>query len=108
MAGDVTDDDHRADARGRGRVSADGSTCWCTTPAPSVRCRCDRWPRSSIADLQQVWRTNVGAPLVLTGELLPWLRRTDGVLRLGQLGRRGRSTTRPGGCTAPARPPSTT
>jgi NAD(P)-dependent dehydrogenase (short-subunit alcohol dehydrogenase family) len=35
---------------------------------------------ASIADLQRVWRTNIGAPLVLTGELLPWLRLSDGVL----------------------------
>jgi NAD(P)-dependent dehydrogenase (short-subunit alcohol dehydrogenase family) len=27
-----------------------------------------------------VWRTNIGAPVVLTGELLPWLRLSDGVL----------------------------
>lgn len=33
-----------------------------------------------IADLQQVWRTNIGAPLVLTGRLLPALRAAQGVL----------------------------
>lgn len=33
-----------------------------------------------ITDLQRVWRTNVGAPLVLTGALLPWLREADGVV----------------------------
>lgn len=27
-----------------------------------------------IAEMAEAWRTNVGAPLVLTGELLPWLR----------------------------------
>lgn len=31
-------------------------------------------------DLQRVFRTNVGAPLVLTGQLLPWLTRSDGIL----------------------------
>jgi NAD(P)-dependent dehydrogenase (short-subunit alcohol dehydrogenase family) len=35
---------------------------------------------ASIADLQRVLRTNIGAPVVLTGELLPWLRLSDGVL----------------------------
>jgi NAD(P)-dependent dehydrogenase (short-subunit alcohol dehydrogenase family) len=33
-----------------------------------------------VADLQQVWRTNIGGPLVLTSALLPWLRKADGVL----------------------------
>ena len=33
-----------------------------------------------IADLQHVWRTNIGGPLVLTSALLPWLRAADGVL----------------------------
>jgi NAD(P)-dependent dehydrogenase (short-subunit alcohol dehydrogenase family) len=35
---------------------------------------------ATIPDLQQVWRTNIGAPLVLTGALLPWLRAADGVI----------------------------
>ena len=35
---------------------------------------------ATVADLQQVWRTNVGAPLVLTGALLPWLREAGGVI----------------------------
>ena len=62
VVGDLTDADHRDRARGGGRARAAGSTCWSTTPAPSARCRCDRWPRSTIADLTQVWRTNIGAP----------------------------------------------
>ena len=33
-----------------------------------------------IADLQHVWCTNIGGPLVLTSALLPWLQVTDGVL----------------------------
>ena len=33
-----------------------------------------------IADLQHVWRTNIGGPLVRTSTLLPWLQVTDGVL----------------------------
>ena len=28
----------------------------------------------TITEMAEAWRTNVGAPLVLTGELLPWLR----------------------------------
>ena len=35
---------------------------------------------ATIEDLQQVWRTNIGAPLVLTGALLSWLRAADGVI----------------------------
>ncbi len=33
-----------------------------------------------IPDLQEVWRTNIGAPLVLTGELLPWLLPGESIL----------------------------
>ena len=33
-----------------------------------------------VADLQHVWRTNIGGPLVLTSALLPWLKATNGVL----------------------------
>jgi NAD(P)-dependent dehydrogenase (short-subunit alcohol dehydrogenase family) len=33
-----------------------------------------------IPDLTQVWRTNIGGPLVLTSALLPWLREAGGVL----------------------------
>lgn len=34
----------------------------------------------TIEDLQHVWRTNIGAPLVLTGELLPYVKGADGVV----------------------------
>lgn len=33
-----------------------------------------------IPDLTQVWRTNIGGPLVLTSALLPWLRAADGAI----------------------------
>ena len=33
-----------------------------------------------VADLQHVWRTNIGGPLVLTSALLPWLKAANGVL----------------------------
>lgn len=34
----------------------------------------------SIAEMAEAWRTNVGAPLVLTGELMPWLRPGESTL----------------------------
>lgn len=33
-----------------------------------------------IAEMAEAWRTNVGAPLVLTGELLPWLHPGESTL----------------------------
>ncbi len=33
-----------------------------------------------VPDLAHVWRTNIGAPLVLTSAMLPWLREAGGVL----------------------------
>ena len=34
----------------------------------------------TITEMAEAWRTNVGAPLVLTGELLPWLRPGESTL----------------------------
>ncbi|WP_107771810.1 SDR family NAD(P)-dependent oxidoreductase [Nocardioides sediminis] len=79
VAGDVTDADHRAAlvaavaAAGRLDLLVHNASTLGPLPMRPLA-------EASIADLQQVWRTNIGAPLVLTGELLPWLREADGVV----------------------------
>lgn len=79
VAGDVTDADHRAAlvaaVASLGRLDLLVHNASTLGPLPMRPLAA-----ASIADLQQVWRTNIGAPLVLTGELLPWLSRADGVL----------------------------
>ena len=79
IAGDITDADHRADlvaaVASRGRLDLLVHNASTLGPLPMRPLA-----ETSIADLQQVWSTNVGAPLVLTGELLPWLSRSDGVI----------------------------
>ncbi|PVG84576.1 short-chain dehydrogenase [Nocardioides gansuensis] len=79
VAGDLTDDDHRATLVARvaalGRLDLLVHNASTLGPLP-MRPLSD----ASIADLQHVWRTNIGAPLVLTGALLPWLQRSEGVL----------------------------
>jgi NAD(P)-dependent dehydrogenase (short-subunit alcohol dehydrogenase family) len=79
VAGDVTDADHRAalvaavTAAGRLDLLVHNASTLGPLPMRPLA-------EATIADLQQVWRTNVGAPLVLTGELLPWLRVAEGVV----------------------------
>jgi NAD(P)-dependent dehydrogenase (short-subunit alcohol dehydrogenase family) len=79
VPGDVTDADHRAAlvaavaAAGRLDLLVHNASTLGPLPMRPLA-------EASIADLQQVWRTNIGAPLVLTGELLPWLRQADGVV----------------------------
>ena len=79
VPGDVTDADHRAAlvaavaAAGRLDLLVHNASTLGPLPMRPLA-------EASIADLQQVWRTNIGAPLVLTGELLPWLREADGVV----------------------------
>jgi NAD(P)-dependent dehydrogenase (short-subunit alcohol dehydrogenase family) len=79
VPGDVTDADHRAalvtavSAVGRLDLLVHNASTLGPLPMRPLA-------EVSTADLQQVWRTNVGAPLVLTGELLPWLRAAGGVL----------------------------
>ena len=79
IAGDVTDADHRAAlvaaVASQGRLDLLVHNASTLGPLPMRPLAA-----ASIADLQQVWRTNIGAPLVLTGELLPWLSHADGVL----------------------------
>ena len=79
VVGDLTDADHRDELVGE--VSAHGRLDLLVHNASTL----GPLPMRSlaevdIADLQQVWRTNIGGPLVLTSALLPWLRQADGVL----------------------------
>lgn len=79
VGGDVTDADHRADLLaaltelGRLDLLVHNASTLGPTPLPALA-------DVDIADLQHVWRTNLGAPLVLTGTLLPLLDATRGVL----------------------------
>ena len=79
LVGDLTDADHRArlveEVAGRGRLDLLVHNASTLGPLP-MRALAD----ADIPDLQQVWRTNIGGPLVLTSALLPWLRAADGVL----------------------------
>jgi NAD(P)-dependent dehydrogenase (short-subunit alcohol dehydrogenase family) len=79
LVGDITDPDHReslvAAVAERGRLDLLVHNASTLGPLPMQ-------PLAEAAgeDLQRVFRTNIGAPLVLTGQMLPWLRRSDGVL----------------------------
>lgn len=79
VAGDVTDPDHRATlvaaVRDLGHLDLVVHNASTLGPVPMR-------PLTEVggADLHQVWRTNVEAPLALTGELLPWLREADGAV----------------------------
>ncbi len=79
VVGDLTDADHREDLRieveRHGRLDLLVHNASTLGPLP-MKPLAD----VDIADLQQVWRTNIGGPLVLTSTLLPWLREADGVL----------------------------
>lgn len=79
VVGDVTDAAHRdelADVVARlGRLDLLVHNASTLGPLP-MRDLASATPN----DLQRVWRTNVGAPLVLTGQLLDLLLAADGVL----------------------------
>ncbi|CUR62501.1 Oxidoreductase [metagenome] len=79
VVGDLTDADHRdrlvAEVRERGRLDLLVHNASTLGPLPMRPLA-----EVDIADLQQVWRTNIGGPLVLTSALLPWLREAGGVL----------------------------
>ncbi|PKH40735.1 Short-chain dehydrogenase [Nocardioides alpinus] len=79
VVGDLTDADHRArlraDVEGRGRLDLLVHNASTLGPLPMRPLA-----EVDITDLQHVWRTNIGGPLVLTSALLPWLRAADGVL----------------------------
>jgi NAD(P)-dependent dehydrogenase (short-subunit alcohol dehydrogenase family) len=79
VVGDLTDAQHRerlvAEVAARGRLDLLVHNASTLGPLP-MRSLAE----VDLADLQHVWRTNVGGPLVLTSALLPWLRAADGVL----------------------------
>lgn len=79
IPGDVTDADHRdvlvAEVARHGRLDllVHNASSLGRTPLP-------RLEQVVGDDLPAIIRPNVGAPLVLTGDLLPWLVRSNGVL----------------------------
>jgi NAD(P)-dependent dehydrogenase (short-subunit alcohol dehydrogenase family) len=79
IAGDVTDERHRGalhaavEREGRLDLLAHNASTLGPTPLP-------RLAATAIDDLERVWRTNVGAPLALTVDLLPALVASRGVL----------------------------
>ena len=79
VAGDVTDPDHRAAlvaaARDLGRLDLLVHNASTLGPVPMRPLA-----EADTAGLQEVWETNVAAPVVLTGTLLPWLRAADGAV----------------------------
>lgn len=79
IVGDLTDAEHRErlldEVRSFGRLDLLVHNASTLGPLP-MRLLTE----VDIADLQHVWRTNIGGPLVLTSTLLPWLQVTDGVL----------------------------
>ena len=79
IVGDLTDAEHRErlldEVRSFGRLDLLVHNASTLGPLPMRPLT-----EVDIADLQHVWRTNIGGPLVLTSTLLPWLKVTDGVL----------------------------
>jgi NAD(P)-dependent dehydrogenase (short-subunit alcohol dehydrogenase family) len=79
IVGDITDADHRAALVNavweRGRLDLLVHNASTLGPLPMRPLA-----EITIAEMAEAWRTNVGAPLVLTGELLPWLRPGESTL----------------------------
>jgi NAD(P)-dependent dehydrogenase (short-subunit alcohol dehydrogenase family) len=79
LAGDITDAAHKTALgdevarHGRLDLLVHNASNLGPTPLP-------RLDQVSIEDLQSVWRPNIGAPLVLTAHLLPYLIASSGVL----------------------------
>lgn len=79
IPGDVTDPEHKEELvaavtrYGRLDLLVHNASSLGPTPLPPLA-------TVTVADLKDVWRTNIGAPLVLTGALLPDLLASDGVL----------------------------
>jgi len=79
IVGDITDADHRAALVNavweRGRLDLLVHNASTLGPLPMRPLG-----QITISEMAEAWRTNVGAPLVLTGELLPWLRPGESIL----------------------------
>jgi NAD(P)-dependent dehydrogenase (short-subunit alcohol dehydrogenase family) len=79
IVGDLTDADHRdrlvAEVASQGRLDLLVHNASTLGPLPMRPLA-----EVDIADLAQVWRTNIGGPLVLTSALLSWLTAVGGVL----------------------------
>jgi len=79
LVGDITDADHRAALVNavweRGRLDLLVHNASTLGPLPMRPLG-----QITISEMAEAWRTNVGAPLVLTGELLPWLRPGESIL----------------------------
>jgi len=79
LPGDITDAEHRAALgdevarHGRLDLLVHNASTLGPTPLP-------RLDEVSVEDLQSVWRPNIGAPLVLTAQLLPLLVASSGTL----------------------------
>ena len=79
VVGDLTDADHReqllAEVERLGRLDLLVHNASTLGPLPMRPLA-----EVDVPGLAHVWRTNVGGPLVLTSAMLPWLRRSEGVL----------------------------
>ena len=79
IVGDVTDGTHRdalaAEVARHGRLDLLVHNASALGPSPLPRLE-----ELSVDDLQSVWRPNIGAPLVLTAQLLPQLVASAGIL----------------------------
>ncbi len=79
LSGDITDATHRTalsdEVARHGRLDLLIHNASTLGPSPLPRLE-----EVSIEDLQSVWRPNIGAPLVLTAQLLPQLVTSGGVL----------------------------
>ena len=79
VPGDITDPDHRAalvaaaDDLGRLDLLVHNASTLGAVPMRPLA-------EASAAGLEEVWRTNVEAPILLTGQLLPLLRVADGAI----------------------------
>lgn len=79
LTGDITDTAHRdalaAEIQGLGRLDllVHNASSLGPTPLP-------RLEDLTIEDLTGVWRPNIGAPLVLTSQLLPFVRTSGGTI----------------------------
>jgi len=79
LSGDITDASHRGallaeiEQLGQLDLLVHNASSLGPTPLP-------RLEDLSIEDLTSVWRPNIGAPLVLTAQLLPWLAASGGTI----------------------------